>query len=350
MENINILAIDLAKQTFHLRGVNHKGKAMLNRKVSREMLMESVRKVSTSARIAMEACGTAHYWGRKFKSAGYKVDLIAPQYVKPYVKSQKNDSADAEAIAEAASRDSMRFVPVKSIEQQDIQCLHRVRERYIKTRTALMNELRGLLMEYGFVIPKGRPALSNHASLIFESEEVSATMKSLSRELYAELLELEVRLAEVTKRIESIAKSLDVCKRLMTIPGIAAISSTALYAAVAHMNFKKGRELAAFLGLVPRQYSTGGKMVLGSITKRGDTYVRKQLVHGARSVLQNAHRHGDRYSSWAKMMRDTKGYTKGAVAVANRNARVAWAIMYSDSTFDRDFVPATKAQRSKVLH
>jgi transposase len=263
--------------------------------------------------------------------------LIAPQYVKPFVKGQKNDSRDAEGIAEAASRASMRFVPIKSISQQDIQSMHRVRERYVKARTALMNELRGLLMEYGFVIPQGRAALGKHIGYALEDDSVTEVMRSLTQDLYAELLELEKRKEQITKKIESLCSSNDVCKRLMTIPGIAEISATALYSAVGHMKFKNGRELAAFLGLVPRQNSSGGKEKLGKISKRGDVYVRKLLVHGARSVLKQAHRRENKYSFWVKSMREKKGYTKGAVAVANRNARIAWALMSSDVTFNYQY-------------
>ena len=349
MENSNLVAIDLAKETFQVRGVNHSGKALINRKVKRAELMEQVMKFSPGVKIAMEACATSHYWGRRFQAAGYTVKLIAPQYVKPYVKSQKNDSTDAEGIAEAASRSSMRFVPVKTVEQQDIQAMHRVRERYVKTRTALMNELRGLLMEYGVVFPKGRVALGKHALEALETESVTEVMRGLARELYSELLELESRLNQITRQITKVAASNKICKRLMTIPGIAEISATALFAAVASMSFKNGRELAAFLGLVPRQNTTGGKEKLGRITKRGDVYVRKLLVHGARSVLLTAHRRSDKYSSWAKTMRDKKGYTKGAVAVANRNARIAWAIMSSEALFERDFIPVRQAE-STVVH
>lgn len=348
MENIKLIAIDLAKQSFQIRGENRTGKALINRKVWREDLLKQIGLFPLSAVIAMEACATSHYWGRRFQEFGYEVKLIAPQYVKPFVKSQKNDRNDAEGIATAARQANMRFVPVKSIEQQDIQSLHRVRERYIKARTALMNELRGLLMEYGVVIPKGRAELGKHVTRVAELESVTEIIKSVARELYNELMELEVRLGAITKKIEVSAATNEVCKRLMTIPGIAEISASALYAAVAHMKFKNGRELAAFLGLVPRQNSTGGKEKLGRITKHGDVYVRKLLVHGARSVLRIAHRYPDRYSSWAMTMRERKGYTKGAVAVANRNARVAWAIMSSDVVFKRDFVPATQVQHAMV--
>ena len=350
MTIITTVAIDLAKNVFQVRGMNHAWKATYNRKVRREELMEVILSFPKNARIVMEACGTSNYWGRRFEEAGYKANLIPAQYVKPYVKSQKNDVADAEAIGEAASRPNMRFLPIKPIEQQDIQSIHRVRERYVTGRTALMNELRGLLLEYGFIIPKGRAALGKLVPLALESESVTEVMRSLTRELYQELIELEERIDKITKQLEAFANSNDKCKRIMTIPGIAEITATAIYALVGHMNFKNGRELAAFLGLVPRQSSSGGKEKLGHITKHGDKYVRKLLVHGGRSVLRNAHRHDDRYNSWAKMIRDKKGYSKGSVAVANRNARAVWAIMSSDVSFDCNFDPKTKAQHSTMVH
>lgn len=343
-----LVAIDLAKTTFQVRAVTHTGKVVSNSKVWREGLMKKVLSFPKDARIAMEACATSHYWGRRFQAAGYEVNLIAPQYVKPFVKSQKNDDNDAAGIAEAASRESMRFVPIKSTEQQDIQSMHRVRERYVRERTALMNELRSLLMEYGVVIPKGRASLGKLVPLAFQAITVTDTIKALTRELWDELLELEIRLNKLTKRIEAIATNMDVCKRLMTIPGIGEITATALYAAVGHMKFKNGRELGAFLGLVPRQSSTGGKERLGRITKNGDKYIRKLLVHGARSVLQTAHRGSDRYRSWVLTMRKTKGYTKGAVAVANRNARIACAIMSSDASFDHNFHHANQKHEAVV--
>ena len=175
-------------------------------------------------------------------------------------------------------------------------------------------------------------------------------MKELTRSVYQELTELELRLKQLTNQIEAVAATSDTCRRLMTIPGVAELTATALYASLAHMNFKNGRELAAFVGLVPRQRSTGGKERLGRITKQGDKYLRKLLVHGARSVLLNAHRRHDRYHSWAKAMRETKGYAKGAVAVANRNARVVWAIMPSDASFEPDFIPKAQAGHHGVMH
>lgn len=350
MKNINIVGIDLAKTSFHVRGANHAGKTLFNRRVGREGLMDTVMKFPQGAVIAMEACGTSHYWGRKFEGAGFKVKLIAPQHVKPFVKSQKNDSADAQGIIEAASREEMRFVPVKSQEQQDIQAIHRIRARQIRDRTALMNELRGLLMEYGVVIPTGRSALGKHVALALESSLLTEVMSSMTRELYEELLALEERIERLTKRIEEFANGSDLCKRLMTIPGVAEITASALCCAVGHMKFKNGRQLAAFLGLVPRQSSTGGKQRLGRITKNGDSYVRKLLVHGARSVLYNADKKNDRYSTWVKTMRDTKGYAKGSVAVANRNARLVWAMMSSEVSFDANFIVESKGQHQVMVH
>lgn len=247
MGQITIVAIDLAKQSFQVRGVNQNGKALLNRKIQRENLLEQIKQFPNSAVIAMEACGSAHFWGRLFEAEGYKVKLIAPQYVKPFVKSQKNDNADAEGIADAASRSNMRFIPVKSVHQQDIQSMHRVRERYVGARTSLMNELRGLFMEYGVIMPQGRAALRKQIEQVISVQSVTEVMRCLARELYDELLELENRIEQITKKISSICASNDICKRLMSIPGIAAISATALYASVGHMKFKNGRELAAFL-------------------------------------------------------------------------------------------------------
>ena len=352
MGEIKLVAIDLAKHSFHVRAINHAGKALVNRKVSRSELVEQICKVTPKhARIAMEACGSAHYWGRCFKGLGYEVALIAPQYVKPYVKSQKNDSADAEGIAEAASRASMRFVPVKSVEQQDIQCLHRVREQYTKMIIATTNEIRGLSAEYGEIIAQGKAALNKRLLELYDSSLITPRMKGVIRSLECNLRHLEKQHEEISAQIDEIACKLEVCKRLMSIPGVGELTATAIYAVAGHMNFNNGREMSAFLGLVPRQNSTGGKSKLGRISKRGDVYVRKLLVHGARSVLLNCHKRSDSYSTWAKRMRDTKGFTKGAVALANRNARIACALMNSDKEFIRDFtLPAQQAVKTTGAH
>lgn len=350
MENINIVGIDLAKNCFQVRGANHSGKTLFNKKVSRDKLMETIIQFPKGTVIAMEACGTSNYWGRRFEEAGFKVKLIAPQYVKPFVRNQKNDSADAQAIIEAASRAEMRTVPVKPVEQQDIQSLHRIRERHIRDQTSLMNELRGLLLEYGVVIPKGRSALGKQVALALDSKILTEMMTLVARELYQELLDLEVRLEKITKRIVVHAKSNPICRRAARVSGVGPITSSAIYSKAGHMKFKNGRQFSAYLGLVARQNSTGGKSILGRITKSGDSYIRKLLVHGARSVLLNANNKSDLYSTWAKKMRETKGYTKGAVAVANKNARLVWAMMQSDVSFDPDFIASSKKQHPIRVH
>lgn len=333
--NINLLAIDIAKECFHFRAVNHAGRALLNSKMNRQRVLETVLSMPKGTRVVMEACGGAHYWGRTFMEYGYEVNLIAPQFVKPFVKSQKNDRADAEAIAEAASRDCMRYVAVKTIEQQDLQSLHRVRARLIKNMTQLSNETRGLLAEYGYVMPQGIAALRRNVPKILASGELSCTFSSLLRELYDELMQLAQRLDKCTAQLRQFAKNNITCKRLQHIPGIGLITATALYARVgtASGQFKNGRAFAASLGLVPRQYSTGGKTKLGKISKRGDKYLRSLLVHGARSVIKVANNYCDAYRLWVKKLRASKGYNKAAVAIANRNARIAWALLAKQEDF-----------------
>ena len=227
--------------------------------------------------IGMEACGDAHYWARRLREHGHTVKLIAPQFVKPYVKSNKNDPADAEAICEAVTRPTMRFVPIKEIEQQDLQALHRARERVVKARTALVNEIRGLLAEYGIVLPQSVTKFRNGFLATLEAERVKLT--ALSQELFGQLYEefgaLEKRLAYYTAKLEAISAAHPVCQRLETIPGIGPLTSTAMVAAVSDVtHFQNGRQFAAWIGLVPRQHSTGGKPRLLGISKRGDVYLR----------------------------------------------------------------------------
>ncbi len=234
--------------------------------------------------IGMEACGGAHDWARRFRAHGHEVKLMAPQFVKPYVKSNKNDSRDAEAIAEAMTRPTMRFVPTKEVDQQDLQALHRVRERLIGARTALVNEVHGLLHEYGIVIPKGVAKFRQAVVGKLESEQDKLT--PLSQEMFWKLIDefaaLEKQLAYYQEKLEALATTHPACQRLMTIPGIGPLTATALVAAVSDASaFKNGRQCAAWLGLVPRQHSTGGKERLLGISKRGDSSLRKLLVHGA---------------------------------------------------------------------
>lgn len=330
MKDISVLGIDLAKLVFHVVGMNSRGKVVLRRRVYRGDLREFVLTVDKRTVIGMESCSSANYWGRQFQTLGYRVRLVAPQFVKPYVKSNKNDTVDAEAIAEAVSRPTMRFVALKSVAQQDIQCLHRARERLVKTRTALVNEMRGLLGEYGIVLPK---TISKFRMAFVEKLDGSDNdLTSLSRkmfwELYDEFLQLEKRISQFEKRLLAIAKAHPECRRLQTIPGIGPLTATALLAAVGDVScFKNGRQFAAWLGLVPRQHSTGGKSNLLGISKRGDVYLRKLLVHGARTTLRWVEGKDDRRSQWASKLKERRGANRTAVALANKNARAAWVVL-----------------------
>lgn len=286
--------------------------------------------------IVMEACGGAHYWARQLIAQGHRVKLIAPQYVKPYVKGNKNDYNDAEAIAEAGQRPNMRFVPIKPIEQQDIQNFHCQRERIKKERTALANQVRGLLAEYGVVINKGIRAVRVSLPIILETADNGLTV--LTRELFREQLNelhlLDDRLKQCDKRIHVMNQGNDVCRRLDDILGIGPITASATHAAAGEgKDFKNGRHFSAWLGLVPGQHSTGGKAVLRGISKRGNSYLRTLYIHGARSVLQHSEGKTDRLSVWAQALLARRGHNKACVAVANKLARMAWVIMARGETY-----------------
>jgi transposase len=286
--------------------------------------------------IAMEACGGANYWAREFIALGHQVKLIAPQYVKPYVKGNKNDYNDAEAIAEAAQRPNMRFVPIKSIEQQDVQNFHRQRELIKKDRTALVNQVRGLLAEYGLVIHKGVAAVRQGLPEILEDADNGLTV--LSRECFAELLEalrvLDLRLEKCEQRINALNQNNEVCQRLDEILGIGPLIASATYAAAGNgKDFVNGRHFSAWLGWVPGQHSSGGKTVLLGISKRGNAYLRTLYIHGARAVLRHSAKKSDRFSVWAQDLLARRGHNKACVAVANKMARMAWVIMAKGETY-----------------
>jgi transposase len=328
-QELSTVAIDLAKKVFHLVGTDTTGKILWRKRLSRNALMPFIAQLPPVL-IGMEACGGAHYWARRFREHGHEVKLMAPQFVKAYVKSNKNDTRDAEAIAEAVTRPTMRFVPVKDVEQQDIQALHRIRERLIGERTALVNEVHGLMNEYGIVIPKGVPKFRQAVVDKLESEKDKLT--PLSQELFWKLLEefaaLEQQIAFYQEKLESLAKTHPECQRLMSIPGIGPITATALIAAVGDVGvFKNGRQFAAWLGLVPKQHSTGGQTRLLGISKRGDSYLRKLLIHGARATLRFAGLKTDGRSRWIQGLLERRGWNRTAVAVANKNARIVWALL-----------------------
>lgn len=284
----------------------------------------------------METCGSTHYWSRVIVRCGHEVKAIAPQFVTPYRKGNKNDYNDAEAIAEASQRHNMRFVPIKSLEQQDIQMVYRVRERLVKNRTALSNQIRGLLAEYGLVIPKGINHLKKYLPEFLEAgeNELSFATRRYFKGLSDELEELEGHIKSTDKEISQISKQHEVCKRLSTMNGIGPVIATAFYAGIGDgKDFNSGRHLSAWLGLVPKQHSTGGKSNLLGISKRGNTYLRTQLINGARSILKHCENKTDKVSVWAQQLKKRSNYNTGTVALANKMARMAWAMLHYQENY-----------------
>jgi transposase len=327
--NLRVLGIDIAKQIVHVVGMDGTGTIVLRKRIPRGALRPFMAQLSPVV-IGMEACGGAQYWARRFREHGHTVKLMAPQFVKPYVKSNKHDMADAEAIGEAVTRPTMRFVPIKEVAQQDLQALHRIRERLMNARTALVHEIRGLLSEYGMVLPQ---SVATYRPWIVEKlEDDQAELTALRTEvfwhLYDEFLALETRLASDDEKLATMGQAHPACQRLQTIPGIGPLSATALIAATGDVTqFKRGRRLAAWLGLVPREHSTGGKPRLLGISKRGDRYLRKLLVHGARATLRWVDTKCDDRSRWLRALIARRGKNRAAVALANKNARIVWALL-----------------------
>jgi transposase len=337
-QKLSVVGIDIAKRVFHLVGMDERGQIILRKRLVRGEVLPLMANLPTVT-VGMEACGGAHDWARRLREQGHDVKLIPPQYVKPYVKTNKNDMRDAEAIAEAVTRPSMRFVPIKTVAQQDIQALHRVRERLVGARTALINEMRGLLAEYGIVLPKGAKAFRQTvvSQLEAEQDKLRALGQEMFHRLFQELVKVEAEVAYYDEKLLWLAETHPECQRLLTIPGIGPITATALIAAVGDVGvFKNGRHFSAWLGLVPRQHSTGGQTRLLGISKRGDSYLRKLLIHGARSTLRWARLKTDGRSQWMRGLLERRGWNRTAVAVANKNARIVWALLsrggvYSES-------------------
>lgn len=323
------MGIDLSKNTFHVHAVDVDERVVVQRMMGRAQLRHFLA-MTPPCIVATESCGSAFHWARYATQCGHHTKIIASQFVKPYVKSNKNDFNDAAAICEAVSRPSMRFVPTKSIEQQDIQALHRVRTRRVAERTALGNQIRGLLLEYGVAVGLSLITLRQRLPTILEDEqhELTTRARSLFRELYDELIDLEGKIAYVERKINQIFKASEPCQRLAQIQGVGPLTSTALVAAVGDARvFRNGRHMAAWLGLVPRQQSTGGKSRLMGISKRGDRYLRTLLIHGARSALRVMGRKSDRRSRWAIDIERRRGANIATVALANKTARIAWAML-----------------------
>jgi transposase len=323
------LGIDLAKSIFRVHGVDGRGTVVLRRQLTRKQLLPFLARLSPCL-VGMEACAGAHYWAREMERLGHTARLMSPHFVTPYRKSQKNDGNDAEAICEAVGRPSMRFVPIKSAAQQDVQALHRIRFQLIKWRTALANEIRGLLGEYGIVVAKGIAPLRRELPLILEEGEgkLSGFFHEMLEEMAERLKLLDQRIRQYDFKVERIFGQDERCQRLARVPGVGALVATALVAAVGNAHeFKNGRELSAWLGLVPRQHSSGGRNVLLGISKRGDRYLRTLLIHGARAAVRVVERRRDPRSIAISRLKARRGPNVAAVALANHNARVLWALL-----------------------
>jgi len=338
MGNVTTLGIDLAKNVFHVHGIDDSGRTVVQERVSRRRLSEFIAKMP-SCLIGIESCGGSQYWARVFERHGHAVRLMNPKFVTPYVKSNKNDRNDAEAICEAVTRPNMRFVGRRTIEQQDLQMVHRVRQRLVRERTRLVNQIRGLLQEYGVVLRQGVSQVRSGVPEVLEDAENELTPygRAIFSELSDELRALDQRVADCDQRIESCCRNSEVCKRLTQVEGIGPITATAIVGMVgdAH-HFKNGREFAAWLGLVPRQHSTGGRPRLLGISKRGDRYLRTLLVQGGHAVVNHVGEKQDKRSQWIRALLTRRNRHITAVAVANKNARIIWSLL----TQQDNYVPA----------
>ena len=329
------IGIDIAKSVFQIHGVDATGKVVIQRQLRRGQVIEFFRRLPPCL-VGIEACATAHHWARELAELGHTVKLMPPSYVKAYVRRQKNDAADAAAICEAVTRPSMRFVPVKSVEQQAALMLHRSRDLLVRQRTQLINALRAHLAEIGLVAATGVDGLKSLVEIVREAGEtgrLSSAMRAALRVLVDQLASLQMQISRLEADIHAQHRASDASRRLETIPGIGVIGATAIAATVADASaFKSGREFAAWIGLVPRQNSTGGKQKLGSISKQGDRYLRRLLVVGATAVIRHAQTHPGKHP-WLMTLLAKMPAKKAAVALANKMARIAWAILAKGGTY-----------------
>ena len=339
--NITQVGIDLAKLVFQVHGVDARGKCRLRKQLKRQQMMAFFTQLRPCL-IGIEACGGAHFWARRLTALGHTVKLISPQFVKPYVKTNKNDAADAEAICEAVGRPNMRFVPVKNTEQQALLGLHRARQGFVIERTAQANQIRGLLAEFGVVIPVGLRSIESKLPEILEDAEngLSGTSRALFARLFEHFRAVNRQVKELDLEINAWHREDSASQRLQAIPGIGPLTASALVASVGDARvFRNGRQFAAWLGLVPRQNSSGGKTTLLGISKRGDTYLRTLLIHGARSALLHLKHHPDQAEGWLARVAARRNPNIAVVALANKNARTVWALL----AHGRDYQPGYRA-------
>jgi len=324
-----------------VHGMDERGRAVLKKQLKRDQVASFFANLPPCL-IGMEACGSAHHWARKLTELGHTVKLIAPQFVKPYVKTNKNDAADSEAICEAVARPNMRFVPIKNGGQQAVLALHRARQGFVKARTAQANQIRGLLAEYGIVIAQGIGHIAKRLPEILEDGEnnLPGTFRQLLDRLGNHLKELDRQVSALEVQIQSWHRENEASKKLAKIPGIGPITASALVASIGDAkSFENGRQLAAWLGLVPRQHSSGGKQMLLGISKRGDTYLRTLLIHGARAVIRVAERKVGHADSWLARLMDRRNKNVAAVALANKNARTVWALLAHARDYQASYAP-----------
>jgi transposase len=330
-----IVGIDLGKNWFHVVGLDEGGATILRKKLNRAQLAEYA---ATAPRciVATESCPGSQYWGRVFTAAGHEVRILPAQFVKPYLKANKNDFNDAAAIAEAAGRASMRYVPLKTTEQLELQALHRVRRRFIVERTAVINQMRAVLLEHGMVLPVGRAAFVHRLPTVFTDAEhrLSPRLVELLHRLRQRWLALDVEIVQATRDLVEWADQSPLCRRAATVPGIGPIIATAVVAAVGDGRmFARGRDMAAWLGVVPRQHSTGGRPTLGSISKRGNTYLRELFIQGAQSSFVHLKRDQSSLGQWLRQVETRRQRQVAIVALANKMVRICWKVLTSEEEF-----------------
>ncbi len=339
---ITTVGIDLAKNIFQVHGADREGTPVLRRKLRRSGMLKFFEALEPCL-IGLEACGGAHHWARELIARGHDVRLMPPQYVKPYVKRHKNDVTDAEAICEAVTRPTMRFVPVKTVDQQSVLMLHRSRDLLVRQRTMLTNAMRGHFSELGIVVGQGRRNIGVLVELVrsMPEEHVPAIAREVLETLILQLEALQTRITDLEATLKSWHRSNPASQRLASIPGVGPITATAIVATVGDARqFKSGREFAAWIGLVPRQHSSGGKERLGGITKRGDAYIRRLLIHGARTVLRWRRQRKDTASAWLQGLLERRPVNIVTVAVANKSARIAWALLNRGETYKAPAAPS----------
>jgi len=339
------VGIDLGKTTFHLVAMGERSKVLLRKKFSRAQLLAYTANLPACL-IGLEACAGSHFLGAALREQGHQVRLIPGQFVKPYRKSNKNDFLDAEAIAEAVTKQNMRFVPIKTEEQLDLQAMHRVRDRLVQRRTALINEIRGFLLERGITFAAGPIHLRKHLPTVLEDAEqnLSPRLRWLLDRLGQEWKQIEIDITAITEAIERISNEDERCRRLRQIPGFGPLVSTATVAAIGNgAAFRRGRDFAAWLGVVPRQCSSGGKPKLLGISKRGNIYLRRMLIHGARAVLLRVKYDTAGFGQWVHRLAQRAPRNKVVVAIANKLARIAWAVLSSGNDYRHQPLQAVAA-------